>query len=38
VEQNMALAMSIADRVMVMSHGQIVFSGTAQEFSDRPDI
>ena len=38
VEQNMALALSIADTVMVMSHGQIVFTGTAKEFADRPDI
>jgi branched-chain amino acid transport system ATP-binding protein len=38
VEQNMPLALSIADRVMVMSHGEIVFTGTAEEFSARADI
>lgn len=38
VEQNMALALSIADQILVMSQGQIVFDGTAKEFGDRPDI
>ena len=33
VEQNFALAMSLADRVYIMSHGQIVYDGSAEELT-----
>jgi len=31
VEQNVAAAMKIADRVMIMNNGRIVFDGTPDE-------
>jgi branched-chain amino acid transport system ATP-binding protein len=38
VEQNLALAMSIADRIYVISSGRFVFEGTPAELSASPDI
>jgi branched-chain amino acid transport system ATP-binding protein len=38
VEQNLALALSVADHVHIIASGQIVFSGTPQELQQRPDV
>jgi branched-chain amino acid transport system ATP-binding protein len=38
VEQKLAIAMDIADRVYVMGHGQMVFEGTPQELRERDDV
>lgn len=38
VEQNLAMALGIADRVYVMSKGQIVFNGTPEDLNGREDI
>ena len=38
VEQKLAIAMDIADRVYVMGHGQVVFEGTPQDLRDRDDV
>jgi branched-chain amino acid transport system ATP-binding protein len=38
VEQKLAIAMDIADRVYVMGHGQVVFEGTPAELRDREDV
>ena len=38
VEQKLAIAMKISQRVYVMGHGQIVFEGTPEELEDREDI
>ncbi len=38
VEQNLRLALSIADRVVVMSKGRIVFEGTVAQFDAEPEI
>lgn len=38
VEQKLAIAMDISDRVYVMGHGQVVFSGTPQELTERDDV
>jgi branched-chain amino acid transport system ATP-binding protein len=38
VEQNLALAMSIADRIHVISSGRFVFDGTPAELSKDPGI
>jgi branched-chain amino acid transport system ATP-binding protein len=32
VEQKLTMALQISDHVLVMGHGQIVYSGTAAEF------
>ena len=38
VEQKLAIAMKISQRVYVMGHGQIVFEGTPEELENRDDI
>ncbi len=38
VEQKLSIALKIASRVYVMGHGEIVYSGTPQEFLTRDDI
>jgi branched-chain amino acid transport system ATP-binding protein len=38
VEQNLGLAMSVADRIHVMSKGRIAYSGTAAELGAAPEI
>jgi branched-chain amino acid transport system ATP-binding protein len=38
VEQKLALALKISQKVLVMGHGQIVFTGTVPEFSERTDV
>jgi branched-chain amino acid transport system ATP-binding protein len=38
VEQNVALALRVADRVYVMSKGQIVYSGTPAELAAAEDV
>ncbi|MEO9821713.1 MAG: ABC transporter ATP-binding protein [Paracoccaceae bacterium] len=38
VEQKLAIALDIADRVYVMGHGQMVFEGTPADLKNRDDI
>jgi branched-chain amino acid transport system ATP-binding protein len=38
VEQNYALAMAVADRVSVMSKGQIVYEGTPADLDAREEV
>jgi branched-chain amino acid transport system ATP-binding protein len=38
IEQFTSLALSLADRAMLLERGKIVFEGTAQELRDRPSI
>ncbi len=38
VEQKLSIALRIADRIYVMGHGEIVYSGTPADFATRGDI
>lgn len=38
MEQKRTIAQAIADRVLVMGHGRIVFDGLPQAFEQRPDL
>lgn len=38
VEQKLAIALDIADKVYVMGHGQVVFEGTPAELKAREDV
>lgn len=38
VEQKLSMALKIADRVLVMGHGAIVFDGTPGALRERPDV
>jgi len=38
VEQKLAIAMDIADRVYVMGHGAVVFEGTPDDLRARDDV
>jgi branched-chain amino acid transport system ATP-binding protein len=38
MEQKMAIALALADRVLLMGHGRIVFDGTAPQLRDRGDL
>ena len=38
VEQKLSIALKISQRVYVMGHGEIVYSGTPEDFKERDDI
>jgi branched-chain amino acid transport system ATP-binding protein len=38
VEQNLPLALSVADRALILSRGQIVYSGTPAELAANDDV
>ena len=38
VEQHVHLALEVADRTYVMSHGEIVLDGSADELIERQDL
>lgn len=38
VEQKLSIALRIANRVYVMGHGEIVWSGTPEDFREREDV
>jgi branched-chain amino acid transport system ATP-binding protein len=38
VEQKLAIALDISERVLVMGHGAIVYEGTPQQLKDNADI
>lgn len=38
VEQNLALALSVADHVHIIASGRFVFSGTPEKLKSRPDV
>ena len=38
VEQHVPLVLSIADRAYLLHQGRVAFSGTADEFRERPDV
>lgn len=38
VEQNLALALSVADHVHIIASGRFVFSGTPEELKLQPDV
>jgi len=38
VEQKLTIALKVAEQVLVMGHGEIVFTGTAEELREQPDI
>jgi branched-chain amino acid transport system ATP-binding protein len=38
VEQHIQMALSVADRAYVMSHGEVTMTGTAAEMSERRDL
>lgn len=38
VEQKLTIALKIAEQVMVMGHGEIVFRGSPGELAERPDV
>ena len=38
MEQHVHLALEVADRAYVMSHGEIVLEGSAQELMERQDL
>jgi len=38
VEQHVPLVLSIADRAYLLRRGRVAFSGTADEFRERPDV
>ena len=38
VEQHVHLALDVCDRAYVMSHGEIVLEGSAEELKERPDL
>jgi branched-chain amino acid transport system ATP-binding protein len=38
IEQKRSLALDIADRVLVMGQGQVVFNGTPSELARQPDV
>ena len=38
IEQKLTIALDISDRVLVMGHGQVVYSGTPEHFRQETDI
>jgi branched-chain amino acid transport system ATP-binding protein len=38
IEQKLTIAMAISDRVLVMGHGAVVFSGTREELKQNTGI
>ena len=38
IEQKLTIALDISDRVLVMGHGQVVYSGTPQDFRQQHEI
>ncbi len=38
VEQKLSIALRIANRIYIMGHGEIVYSGTPSEFAARADV
>lgn len=38
IEQKLSIALRIASRIFVMGHGEIVWTGTPEEFAEREDI
>jgi branched-chain amino acid transport system ATP-binding protein len=38
VEQNIAMAMGVADRVYILSKGQVVFAGTPDELRANDEV
>jgi branched-chain amino acid transport system ATP-binding protein len=38
VEQKLTMALKVADRVIVMGHGAIVFEGTPDTLQDNPEV
>ena len=38
IEQKLSMALDISDRVLVMGHGEVVFSGTPSSFAAQPDV
>lgn len=38
IEQKLAIALALADRVYVMGHGRMVFEGTPDQLRDSPDV
>jgi branched-chain amino acid transport system ATP-binding protein len=38
IEQKLTIALDISDRVLVMGHGQVVYSGTPDEFKRQTDV
>jgi branched-chain amino acid transport system ATP-binding protein len=38
VEQNLAMALSVADRVLIISSGRLVFEGTPAQLQSQPDV
>jgi ABC-type branched-subunit amino acid transport system ATPase component len=38
VEHNMDLVMTVADRILVMDHGERLFEGAPQEVQAHPDV
>ncbi len=38
VEQKLTIALKVAEQVMVMGHGEIVFRGTPEELAEHPDV
>ncbi len=38
VEQNLALALAVADRIYVLNKGRVVFEGTSEQLRDAPEV
>jgi branched-chain amino acid transport system ATP-binding protein len=38
IEQKLTIALDISDRVLVMGHGQVVYSGTPQDFRQQHEV